>query len=69
MDRIIKIEKCSECPFFEHGGGFGNPRYVPVCMNMRKNLPYTTYADRNTLVARVIDEIPGECPLTKFKGE
>lgn len=63
MKKLI-IDKCRNCPFVGHGGGFGNIAYIPSCGKSRgKELPYTEHASGGRITAHVTDEIPEWCPL------
>lgn len=68
MKKIV-INKCSSCPHIDHGGGFGQIAYIPVCgLNHRGNLPYTKHVSGNQIVATGTDVIPDWCPLENDNG-
>lgn len=59
----LVVRDCGECPFLQHGGGFGRIAYIPRCGKSGEQLPFTTAASRNMLVARREPGIPDSCPL------
>ncbi|KKL61153.1 hypothetical protein LCGC14_2198170 [marine sediment metagenome] len=62
--KIITIKTCSACPHIDHGGAWGQVAYVPCCeKSSRREMPYTTHASGNRVVARCTDVIPDWCPL------
>lgn len=64
MKKLI-IDKCDNCPFVGHGGGFGNIAYIPVCEKMKhRELPYTEHASSGRITAHSTGEIPKWCPLS-----
>lgn len=68
MTKIIRIEGCSKGPHNDHMGGYGSPKYVPVCRLARKSQPYEVTADeRFGSVARQTVAIPDWCPLEDLK--
>jgi hypothetical protein len=64
MNRKISITSCVTCPYKDHGGGFGQVSYIPVCrLKDRKRLPYTENASGGLVIAQATGEIPDWCPL------
>lgn len=64
MPKVIVIEKCSQCPHNDHRGGFGNPKYIPVCRKANREQPYEVRPDDrfNSVAFQTVD-IPEWCPL------
>ena len=73
MSKKIVVNNCTECPFIQHHGGFGNPAYIPYCSKAMLltdgNLPYTTSSRvtggcKSPLVTAIpTGVIPDWCPL------
>lgn len=61
----ITQKTCRGCIHNEHGGGFGNPAYIPICNLSKKTLPYIVApsASGRRTVASPTDEIPNWCEL------
>ena len=63
MKKLI-IDKCKNCPYIGHSGGFGNISNIPKCTKMdERTLPYTGYTYGGIIVAKPVDQIPEWCPL------
>ena len=63
MKKIL-VDKCTNCPFVGHAGGFGKIAYIPVCGKERgRQLPFTETSSGGRVTAHGTDEIPDWCPL------
>ena len=65
MAKCIVIENCKDCPYLDHSGGFGYPRYIPICgKSKNRKLPHKTVSGLEN--AQASYTIPAWCELNNF---
>lgn len=68
MAKCITIESCKDCPHLTHSGGFGHPRYKPLCGKSKNRLlPYETVIGLES--AQYTGIIPIWCQLDDLQNK
>jgi len=75
MPVYLRIDNCQQCPHRGHKGGFGAIAYVPTCMKVGRDLPYSVGCagparyGSPIAVATQKPGIPEWCPLRDTNKE